>query len=540
MARTRKANRLYRNTDGRYYTAVEWSEKGFPRRIYLTRDERQSSRWLTVLDGVTDHDEATHRIATLKRADSPEDEQRLISEMLSPKVWIPVKSAQDATRQLRELVGDDADIDDQTVNDWLAAESAKDQRAILLHLGADEEWINDNPDIFVEIAASRRKRLNPDLLHETRRSRIKQAADHARDPIAKAVFNRKLGTIGSGPKLKDCLDVWEEWAGLDGLRPKHIAAYKRIFGDFIKETGNKAVNILQPGDFIAWEKYVLTEQKRRDLSAKWINDQYTPIRAVILKARDKKRGEKGWSFPTGLSEWMEFERKRHQPKPANKKPLPVDVYQSLLTLVDGWADIDVDQYADKKGISKRSAKSIQRKGIQWAAILRLGVNCGFANRDIEELTPDHLHLDGPLPYHDLPRSKPERQTGDAVIRMHPLLPSTVKSIQRWMKYETVTETVFRSERKYPLYSDKLSKQFEGIREEVKNGNGWSFKHCRNVGPTLNKRSMPKGMPDMRSEFLGHNERGTNKFYTDDVDQTYLIPVVNLIGGEYFDGEQVQK
>ncbi len=74
MARKRKATALYRNPDGRYYTAVEWSDKGYPRRIYLTRDKRQSGRWLPVLDGIS-HDEAKQRIATLKAAESADEEK---------------------------------------------------------------------------------------------------------------------------------------------------------------------------------------------------------------------------------------------------------------------------------------------------------------------------------------------------------------------------------------------------------------------------------------------------------------------------------
>jgi hypothetical protein len=45
--------------------------------------------------------------------------------------------------------------------------------------------------------------------------------------------------------------------------------------------------------------------------------------------------------------------------------------------------------------------------------------------------------------------------------------------------------------------------------------------------------------DERDAFLGHVVRGTSRLYEGDVDETYLVPLVNLIGQHYLDGEQVQ-
>lgn len=44
--------------------------------------------------------------------------------------------------------------------------------------------------------------------------------------------------------------------------------------------------------------------------------------------------------------------------------------------------------------------------------------------------------------------------------------------------------------------------------------------------------------DERTTFLAHSEGGTNRFYEGDVDEDYLVELVNLIGKEYFDGEHV--
>ena len=44
--------------------------------------------------------------------------------------------------------------------------------------------------------------------------------------------------------------------------------------------------------------------------------------------------------------------------------------------------------------------------------------------------------------------------------------------------------------------------------------------------------------DERDHFLGHVEPGQTRWYTGDADETYLLPLVNLIGLEYSDGEAV--
>ena len=39
-------------------------------------------------------------------------------------------------------------------------------------------------------------------------------------------------------------------------------------------------------------------------------------------------------------------------------------------------------------------------------------------------------------------------------------------------------------------------------------------------------------------FLGHVVDGTSRFYEGDVDEAFLVSLVNLIGEQYFDGEHV--
>ena len=65
---------------------------------------------------------------------------------------------------------------------------------------------------------------------------------------------------------------------------------------------------------------------------------------------------------------------------------------------------------------------------------------------------------------------------------------------------------------------------------------WRLKHLRNVGPSLGKYH--KRHADERTTFLAHSEGGSNQFYEGTVGEDYLVELVNLIGEEYFDGEEV--
>jgi len=56
------------------------------------------------------------------------------------------------------------------------------------------------------------------------------------------------------------------------------------------------------------------------------------------------------------------------------------------------------------------------------AMILLGINCGFYASDSTALTFDRLHLDGSIPYHDMPRVKNGRR------RVSVLWPETCKSI----------------------------------------------------------------------------------------------------------------
>ena len=138
-------------------------------------------------------------------------------------------------------------------------------------------------------------------------------------------------------------------------------------------------------------------------------------------------------------------------------------------------------------------------------------------------------------------------------RKTPLLPSTVDALTRWKSWRLreaaesklrsdrhgheYADVVFTNDKRRPYKSEKISNAFARLAKAVgKKAGAWRLKHLRNVGPTLGKT---RGRPtDERTTFLAHSEGGTNRFYEGDVDDDYLVELVNLIGEEYFDGEHV--
>ena len=74
-----------------------------------------------------------------------------------------------------------------------------------------------------------------------------------------------------------------------------------------------------------------------------------------------------------------------------------------------------------------------------------------------------------------------------------------------------------------------------LREEAGLQDESTFKHLRNVGPSLGKRA--KLSRDERDAFLGHVVDRSSSDYEADVDETYLIDLVNIIGEHYFGGEK---
>ena len=171
------------------------------------------------------------------------------------------------------------------------------------------------------------------------------------------------------------------------------------------------------------------------------------------------------------------------------------------------------------------------------ALLRLIIH-GLSTIDCSRIEWQHIKdIDGDLPYLDFPRTKVEHKTGYAIERKTPLLPSYVGALKRWRTFEKPNNTIFKTSQGAAYRSPILSRAFLRLGKEAA-CNDWRLKHLRNVGGTLGDQN---GLSEMMVDrFLGHALKGTRAKYIGSVGPDYLVSLVNLIGAEFFDGEQVGK
>ena len=339
----------------------------------------------------------------------------------------------------------------------------------------------------------------------------------------------------SKERLSDCLDFWVAWVTNDGNEPEtaNVEDTRARFRRFIQCVNNLPISAITHNDFVNWQKRVRSQKTWKSVKTK--NDHHATVTKILSLAKRKQRD---WLFPDGLLEWANDwkldKRQAYAPKPKNKEPMPVDVLARCLAVADEWASIDlesIDKTTQKGKGKRRQARTKQRHGVQFAAILRLAVH-GLDTVDLTRIKWNNLHLDADLPYFDFPRTKVEHKTGYAIDRKTPLLPSCVEALKRWRDYDGTGE-VFKNDRAAAFNSSVLGNAFQQLRD---NGDDWTLKHLRNVGGTLADKY---GMSEMKVDrFLGHTLKKGRAHYLGSVDQTYFVDLVNLIGRDYFDGETV--
>ena len=343
-----------------------------------------------------------------------------------------------------------------------------------------------------------------------------------------------------GPQLLDVISAFERHKKSEkGQHTQHHREVARRWGRFVKVVGNLFVAQLQPQHFREFHSWVLREAPKRQ-SAKWHNDAVKTVKSVLKYVR-RKYPE--WPWPTGILDWANsYDAKPYRPRAANREPMSVTTFKDLISQCQAWARTDVDQYdpGTQRGRGQRTqALRKKRDGVQFEAILRLGVNCGFDPVDIERVTWSDLRLGVRVPHLRFARRKVEVSVGQAVERITPLLPSTVDVLERLQSFDNRhSGPVFLTARRGPYRSDRLGRTFTRLRHDSGIDDRATFKNTRNVGPTLARRA--KLSSDEREAFLGHVVNGAPRFYEGDVDETYLISLVNLIGNAYFDGEQVKQ
>jgi len=356
-------------------------------------------------------------------------------------------------------------------------------------------------------------------------------------------------SIPSAECLSTCRDFWRDDKQAKRCRPSYVAETVRVFNEFIAVIGAKPVNQLRKTDFTEFERYMV----------KGANGQVAPRKATKGKATGPKGAQSNpnnwymlrrkavravldlavrkteFPFPADLLRWLDAIDARQVPAAAtNRQPLPADVFRAIIDLCEQRATIDVDALptaTDADNGRKAQAIIDKREAIQFAALLRLACQAALDNQDVCALKWSHVRLDAPTPHIDFPRQKPAWSTGQPIDRKTPLLPETARALIRWREYERPTEYVFRNARKAPWTYDDISRVFGQLKRDAGHNSYWSFKHLRNVAPTVRRDA--KLPTDMSDTLLGHAIHGTSRFYTGDADETYLLPLVRAVGNRYF-------
>lgn len=370
--------------------------------------------------------------------------------------------------------------------------------------------------------------------------RFAEAANGLADRLGvpRMTLEKALDAPASGTRLRDVIKLWEE-AKLTQNRhsTQHHQTVKRYWAEFIKEVGNIFVAQLSPAHFRKFHAWTARESAKRH----WSRAQYDRVRVVKSVIRYVRRKYPEWPWPNGVLEWADScDVKSPKPRASNRQPMPVETFSALLKQCRVWASIDAQQFdaVTQSGRGKRlQAMRKRRDGVQFEAILRLGLNCGLDPVDIERIVWDDLKLDAAVPHMRFARRKVEDRVGEAVQRITPLLPSTVRAILRWKEYEQANSgSVFKTARKGRYTRNRVASTLRRLHKEANLQDTSTFKHLRNAGPTLGKRA--KLSRDERDVFLGHVIDTSSADYEDEVDETYLVTLVNTIGLHYFGSERV--
>jgi len=347
----------------------------------------------------------------------------------------------------------------------------------------------------------------------------------------------------SNERLEDCYGAWAECKVTEGCGAAYIKDVKTSFDRFVRVVTNKPISTLTPDDFIKWRGWMEKQYQKRD-SPKWFNDQHENVGKVFDFIADEYEDSGRFTLPDGINRWVnKWKRKTYKAAKANRIEMPVDVVQTVTALADEWAAIDPDSIdaTTNKGKAKRlQARNRKHEGQQLGLMIRLAACCGLDNVDCQRITWEHIK-ESPhgFTYMDFPRIKVKRKSGIPVDRKTPILPSIADALRAIRPAGKPKGSIFLNSKGRPYSKSTHDNALKRLFAEAE-VNGWTFKHLRNVGPTLGRRG--KLTKDERDALLGHtvsvDGQTCSVFYEGDVDETYLVDLVNLIGKDYFSGEVI--
>lgn len=547
------------NSDQRKFITLKVGSNGHVRyaKVYLrTKDAKLARKRASVLDAITDPAEARRLIAYLDSSRTPEQEQRRIAELTKNTPTISAVTEQQSSRELEELLADALGhkpdpIDDEILECWHRASSPSAWEPILLSLGVEKNWLRDNPDVWVKIA-SRGITINPDF--SPRSAAIAAAFGYSPDSLPPDRPAR-------GPRLSACKQEFQKDQEQRATTKKHTASCLKKFDTFSQFLQDKPISRLNKADFVKYADHVI--QNAGTLSNKTVRDRLKAVEIVLDAAR--ARMDDG-VFPDALDNWLGIFKRDRRKRPyksprQNREPMPPGLFKKLLAKADEWAGIDPEAYAKnmpvddggdkRKGALLRAnnviyAQNLHRIGLMAHSMLCLAANVGSQAIDFARLVWNELVLDGSLPVYREDRSKPAHLLGSEVPRCCPLLPETVRSLRRWQQFrvgevarrhaagaDPHSQFVYTTSDLTPFNQrdgSGISKLLRRVRDEVDAGQ-WHVRHLRNIGSSLRRdHHLPEAMADA---WLGHSAHGTNKLYTGEAKDGYLLPLTQAIRNTYF-------
>jgi integrase len=439
------------------------------------------------------------------------------------------------------------------IRDYLRSKGAADSSASISGAGAIPDEIaptlNDE-----QLAALGSKKLVITLPADFIES-------HLDNPGIRALYNRQRAAQGLPPisapdalaksaaqveterqqdkgvhRLRDALKLWRKMKEDEDVTEQQIARTEKIVNRLIECIGNRPVSELDAQDFANWRRWVT--RFTRNLSGGVHNEHHARLKSFFIEV---KRDKPSWNWPIGLREWLEdWKPQAHAVDGSHRKRIPVDAFKRLLAVCETWKSVAPDSIGketQRDRALRRLAKAKRLEGYRFAAIVRLAANACLDNVDCMRIRWDNLKLDCDLPHMDFARPKPAKKTGAPVPRRTPLLPATVAAL-RELRELTPDESFVMvgahgEEYKRTTFSNAVDRLLTEAQVD-----GWSWKHLRNIAGSLGRKN--KIQTEVIDTLLGHAVKGVSSRYTDEteVDAAYLVPMVNLIGAEYFDGETV--
>ena len=486
-------------------------------------------------------------------------------------------------------------ISEEIVEQWRATPVAEEQREILLDLGVPEDHLAENPGIFTSLH-TRGWRINPDHRPRreavealfkfghinlpadrlARRGLRLSACSDAFRTAQEQRANQPRHTRGYIRRFEECVKLLRDPFIADLEKADFVRFVDHVVAK-MKGSSNKTIN-----DHLRAVKAVI-----QSAQARFDDDAFPEGIDNWLRLFERECRKRPYKSP----------RHNRQPMPPDIfkallaqadqwAELDCEAYAAALPLPD---EKDRRRRAFAITQNRRMAPHRKRVGLMTHGMLCLAANVGAGSTDFANLLWSELRLDDDLPLYQEDRGKPACLLGSDVPRCCPLLPETIRSLKRWREWQRVelqaaaqraakreadrlarggadqmttraTEPATKSARKlnpstpgaggktgsaiaadhvftyangHPLDQSSSMEATDYLRylRRAVGDNVPQVRLCRNIGATLCRDAhLPA---DMGESWLGHSARGTNKFYTGEAKEDYLLPLVEVIGARYF-------